>query len=342
MKRKPSHLASYSSWINIRTIFKFGVLPLITALILYFMFVYIDHRSYLWQSIELPQYLRTVHRVRCDFDSNNSSTLKSPPPRIALIMLYDDKDGSWAKSLMDAVLSNRRQYAEKHGYAVIVANEVLDPSRPPAWSKLLAVEKYLPQYDYLFYVDMDVVIMDMSTPLTAFLPSSQTSDNSNSNRETRAWTRTSESRDRDRGGNVDIVMTGDWNGPNTGVWLVRHSAWSLWFLRTAWSEGQAFVLKWAPDGTPFPFEYEQRAFHYLLGSTVWAKRRLPVYDEAVRRRQTLALQQQQLQQQQQQQHLSATTHTATETDTNKDTSTLTSTSASSCTSPERKVPRNRI
>ena len=39
---------------------------------------------------------------------------------------------------------------------------MIDPDRPVAWAKLTAAEYHLSHtYDYIMYVDMDVVIMDM-------------------------------------------------------------------------------------------------------------------------------------------------------------------------------------
>lgn len=39
---------------------------------------------------------------------------------------------------------------------------MIDTTRPVAWSKLSAAEHYLSDYDYVFYIDMDIVIMDQS------------------------------------------------------------------------------------------------------------------------------------------------------------------------------------
>lgn len=163
-------------------------------------------------------------------------------------MLYDD---SWTSSLMHEVFKNREIYCKKHGCEVIIANEVIDFSRPAAWSKILALEKHIDRFDYLFYVDMDIVIMNMSIRLEDIVTSvsSQT----------------------------DLIMTGDWNGPNTGVWFAKNSDWTKWFLRTAWTEGVNFVSKRSADGKKFPFEYEQRVFHYLFDTAVWQKRSLPRY-----------------------------------------------------------------
>ena len=32
----------------------------------------------------------------------------------------------------------------------------------------------------------------------------------------------------------DIYISADWNGINTGVFMMRNSSWSKWFLEEAW------------------------------------------------------------------------------------------------------------
>jgi mannan polymerase II complex MNN10 subunit len=49
---------------------------------------------------------------------------------------------------------NKRGYVLRHGYAYIDASSSLDPSRPPSWSKILAVRKHLPDFDWVFWNDV--------------------------------------------------------------------------------------------------------------------------------------------------------------------------------------------
>lgn len=60
------------------------------------------------------------------------------------------------------------------------------------------------------------------------------------------------------------------------MWIVKRSAWTHWFLQTAWNQSQ-LVAPRSADGVPHPFEYEQRAVHYLLDTKIWAARGLPAY-----------------------------------------------------------------
>ncbi len=44
------------------------------------------------------------------------------------------------------------EYGEKHNYDVQVINEVLTIDRPPAWSKILLIQKLLKTYDIVLWI----------------------------------------------------------------------------------------------------------------------------------------------------------------------------------------------
>ena len=152
-------------------------------------------------------------------------------PKIGIISLCDHN----VDAICSASVANKQAYADRHGYDVIVDGEIIDESRPTSWSKLLAMRKYLPYYDFLFYVDVDTIIANVEVKLEDIV---------------------------DYG--YDQILAADRNGLNCGVWLIRNTPWSLWFLDEMWSQEQfvhpsTFVL----------FHYEQRAMHYLYQSKVW-------------------------------------------------------------------------
>jgi len=169
----------------------------------------------------------------------------------------EGSDGvSWNRELMAKVLSNRKEYCDRHGYELVNANHLIDHGRPAAWSKLKAVESTLKsgKFDYVLYMDMDVVITEPSfklESLAAKYPS------------------------------AELIMTEDWSGPNTGVWLVKNTPFALSFLKLAWDQGLPLVAKICPQtGKKHPFEYEQRAIHFLLQTKAWTERGLPVFQGA--------------------------------------------------------------
>ena len=115
----------------------------------------------------------------------------------------NDGGESWSEPLMRRVILNRKKYCDKHGYHLINANHLIDRTRPAAWSKLTAIDHYLSNrngvteefafdvstserdgsinntnnasqikgivtYDYLLYIDLDVVIMNFGIRLENF------------------------------------------------------------------------------------------------------------------------------------------------------------------------------
>eukprot|EP01041_Mallomonas_annulata_P004092 gene4092-8134_t len=195
-----------------------------------------------------------------------SNNISSTRYSIGILVIYkDDGNNQWGDSLMKRILVNREKYAAKHGYKVINGNDLIDSSRPVAWSKLKAVEAHLSSFDYIFYIDMDAIIMNMNRPLHDFI---QIANNHHKTHE--------ETTSPSPSPPIDLIMTADWNGPNTGVWLARNSTWTHWFLNLLWEQKQ-FTQEKSPSGTPYPFEYEQRAFHYILDTNIWRKRKLPRY-----------------------------------------------------------------
>lgn len=236
----------------------------------------LHYQTYVWQSTSLADFIKPVERTKCVYngiDLNDdksyrhheqskvdpaiSSSLRNPSLKIGLLMVYDNREGSWDPALMQKVITNRKMYCSLHGYDLIDASDEIVQSRPTAWSKISATMSHLNKYDYIFYIDMDVVIMDLNRPVNIYLQDLSTADASQNKK-------------------IDFIMTGDWNGPNTGIWFARNSTWMTWFLSEAWKQTQ-LIPKTSPEGIPLPFEYEQRAFHYMLNTETWKERGLEAY-----------------------------------------------------------------
>lgn len=222
------------------------------ALLSLWMFIsHVHTETYVWQCTRLSNKYRPVKRSSCmTLPPYNPKVPKKY--KIALLLIYDNTDGTWDKGLMDRVIQNRQIYCQKHGYELIMANNMIDKSRPAAWSKLLAMKYYLSNedFDYIIYIDMDAIIMNDTIRIDQFVNLSNNS--------------------------YDLIMSEDWSGLNTGIWIARKSRWTIWFLETAWNQKQ-LVQKTSTRGISYPFEYEQRAFHYLLNTKKWSDRNLPIY-----------------------------------------------------------------
>lgn len=59
----------------------------------------------------------------------------------------------------------KRNMPKKNGYDIFIYHDVLDPSRPAAWSKIIAIQRHLKNYDWLYWSDADSLVMNMSVKL---------------------------------------------------------------------------------------------------------------------------------------------------------------------------------
>lgn len=77
-------------------------------------------------------------------------------PRIAILTFAVGAD---YKRAMEPGMASKRAYAARHGYAFHEGGEdVWDRKKPIPWSKIRFIQKYIDQYDYVFWSDGDVVI----------------------------------------------------------------------------------------------------------------------------------------------------------------------------------------
>eukprot|EP01039_Chlorochromonas_danica_P002315 gene2315-2536_t len=254
--------------VRIRHYLLYGILLLAFWLFYWFHanWDWIERESFVWQYTTLAEWIRPVAREGCAV----SPRRKTLPPqerkklRIGMVLIYgkfgQSSENTWSEEVMAPILQNRRDYCAIHNYTMINAKDLVDLSRPVSWSKLLAMDHHFTSdsFDYLFYIDMDIVIMNFSIPLEKFI--------------------------EDDGYEHDFILTHDWNGVNFGVWMAKNTPWTLWFLRTAWNQSQ-LVPPFSAEGIAHPFDYEQRAVHYLLNTQAWRNtglKRYPGNSSAIR------------------------------------------------------------
>jgi hypothetical protein len=113
-------------------------------------------------------------------------------------------------------------YAALHGYDLRLETEVLDPERPPAWSKIALVRQLLERYDEVLWVDADAIFLDISKDIAELVHS-----------------------DKDLY-LVEHVYEQDesWRSANTGVFLVRSTRWARRFLDRVWAAEQYIDHPW--------------------------------------------------------------------------------------------------
>jgi len=137
----------------------------------------------------------------------NSQNLQKDKPKIAIVSLYDDG----YKNIGQYSDWNKKAYAKKHGYDIYLHHEKLDLTRPAAWSKILAIERHLDDYEWIFWSDADSLIMNDDIKLESII------DN-----------------------NYNFIITQEANKKNlnTGSFLIRNCEWSKQLLKDIYSQVQ--------------------------------------------------------------------------------------------------------
>jgi hypothetical protein len=72
------------------------------------------------------------------------------------------KNIKWCKESLE-------RYCKMYDYPLITDESVYVPERSPPWSKIKLVQKYLKEYDYLIWIDADVMIMNYGRRLEEFI-----------------------------------------------------------------------------------------------------------------------------------------------------------------------------
>jgi hypothetical protein len=105
---------------------------------------------------------------------------------------------------------NKILYCKKHNYDFIEDESILDLSRPIPWSKIPLLLKYLPLYDYLVWVDADILIMNDQITIESLITGFSFND-----------TR-------------DFIVGSDFRMINTGVMIIKNTEFSLDFIQKMW------------------------------------------------------------------------------------------------------------
>jgi len=124
----------------------------------------------------------------------------------------------WYEEIVKYGVKTIQNYAEKHGYDFFVCNDVYQApdARDYPWYKIKAVQKILPDYDIVFWIDADGHVLKPEISVEDFirdyLPENQ-----------------------------DLLCTKDWNSTlNTGLMIIRNTPFIHALLYTVWNNKENF------------------------------------------------------------------------------------------------------
>ena len=184
-----------------------------------------------------------------DDNSVNMAAETADPRANWKVLIVTLLGGTWVpeNEVGATSMANKQRYARRHGYSVVNGAHLVNTTRRSQWSKPLIVAHYLrtrPDVDLLAFVDADTLFMRMDVPLVSFVhPELDT-----------------------------VVMASDFNGINSGVYMVRNTEWARRWFGGMWNVGPT------PRHCSY---YDQYAVQLLLGSTRChaATRALPTQQE---------------------------------------------------------------
>lgn len=144
---------------------------------------------------------------------------------------------------------NKRDYAKKHGYSFVGRSAEFAQQtyklRKTVWGKFDAIEKVLPHYDWIFWLDMDTVIMNYSITVEKLIDQF-----------------IEKAGGQEQFDKKHLIVARPVNDKmiNAGVFIMRNSEWSRDFLRLTQKRRDLYL----------GHMYEQRAMWDLMQEPEWA------------------------------------------------------------------------
>lgn len=161
------------------------------------------------------------------------------------IGLLDTHEKSY-NAIAKLTLPSKAKYCKQNNYTLI--HEVFDKEELqgyfPTWGRVLKIQKYLPNFDYLLYLDTDTIITGKE-PIEIPNKSLTVSHIPNS-------------------------ITGKPAHLSTSAMLFENCPWSFQMLKYWWTLKQFNTQPYHSTGAAYPEGgkyYEQSAFHYLYDTT---------------------------------------------------------------------------
>ncbi|KAG0207298.1 hypothetical protein BGX28_001455 [Mortierella sp. GBA30] len=244
------------------------LLDLVTASTLYFTnpapaFKVVKATGYLWESAidQIPATTATVvGQVYQQEDWLPIATKMAIPPMAAcavdpgrkmniavLTSSYIYADMCMAEASLPAA-ENKRLYATKHGYDFVARSAEFAQEdfrhRRLVWGKIGAIQKTLPHYEWLLWMDMDAVVANLE-------------------KDVREIIRLAEDRDEREGNEISLIVAQPQKDKmvNAGVMLIKNTEWSKRF----WSEVQR-----RKDWYNKRPSYEQGAIWEVMQDPLWS------------------------------------------------------------------------
>lgn len=128
----------------------------------------------------------------------------------------------WYADIVRYGVKTIENYAKRHGYDFFICNEVYEadtsnaPKRDYPWYKIKAIQKILPKYDFVFWIDADGFILKPELDINHFINSYLKGK--------------------------DILCAKDWNNTlNTGLMVIRNTPFVHALLYEVWNNTEEYA-----------------------------------------------------------------------------------------------------
>lgn len=138
--------------------------------------------------------------------------------------------GDTYREIVAETIKNKALYCNIHGYDFCYHETSLDPSRPPAWSKVLALLEAMEneEHKWLFWTDADALFTNLAYNLEDLVDD-----------------------------NYIFIVSEDFNWINTGNFFIRNCDRAKQLLRDMYAHEECIPHSWA-EQLAFKYEYEQK------------------------------------------------------------------------------------
>ena len=151
------------------------------------------------------------------------------------------------RALLSRSAVSFERYAERWGWEVVLCTEDLGDGRPASWGTVRLLRSLLDEYDWVLFLDADVVIVDLEADISAEVQE----------------------------GKDLYLVEHRWDGQytaNFGVVLIRASDWSRSFLDEVWAQEQFIDHPWWENAAALTLLGYALAPARLVEPTAWLKR----------------------------------------------------------------------
>jgi len=142
--------------------------------------------------------------------------MDDPRPSVAVLTLYTPE----IRELGEFTRPSKDAYCRRHGYRFVCETRSLDPSRPPAWSKVKLLLRELPRHDLCLWIDADAMILNPDAPFEEILA------------------------EHHADADADLVIASDHVGINAGVFAMRRTAAAVAFLEAVYARAEFTHHPW--------------------------------------------------------------------------------------------------